>query len=103
MVTAEVAGFGDVMHRLVRAARRRDDFLPGVDRGRRRRRGEHRACSRRSTTWRSACRPGSSTSTVALYEKVFGFAEIFEEYIEVGGQGMNSKVVQSPSGGVTSP
>jgi len=39
--------------------------------------------------------------TAKYYEDVFGFAQIFEEYIEVGGQGMDSKVVQSPSQHVT--
>jgi 4-hydroxymandelate synthase len=39
--------------------------------------------------------------TVKYYEDVFGFAEIFEEYIEVGEQAMFSKVVQSPSKLVT--
>jgi 4-hydroxymandelate synthase len=34
---------------------------------------------------------------VKHYEDVFGFSQIFEEYIEVGEQGMASKVVQSPS------
>jgi 4-hydroxymandelate synthase len=38
---------------------------------------------------------------VAFHERVFGFTVIFQEYIEVGEQGMMSKVVQSPSGGVT--
>ena len=36
-----------------------------------------------------------------FYQEAFGFAQIFSEYIEVGEQGMESQVVQSPSGGVT--
>jgi 4-hydroxymandelate synthase len=36
-----------------------------------------------------------------FYRDVFGFDTIFEEKIEVGDQGMDSKVVQSPSGGIT--
>jgi 4-hydroxymandelate synthase len=45
--------------------------------------------------------PGELTTTTRFYEDVLGFAEIFEEHIEIGGQAMNSRVVQSPSGGVT--
>ncbi len=50
----------------------------------------------------AVCVPaGELDSTVLFYEKVLGFTEIFEEYIEVGEQAMNSKVVQSPSAAVT--
>jgi 4-hydroxymandelate synthase len=102
VVTAEVAGFADVVYRLVE----RDDgaahFQPGViemepgaDAGSGRdllRRIDHAA----------VCVPaGELDSTVAFHETVFGLAVTFQEYIEVGGQGMNSKVVQSPSGGFT--
>jgi 4-hydroxymandelate synthase len=44
---------------------------------------------------------GELIPTVQFYERVLGFKQIFEEYIEVGVQAMNSRVVQSPSGGVT--
>jgi 4-hydroxymandelate synthase len=97
-----IAGFGDVGHTFVapgelaaRFARARPvrgaaahgsgdlDLLDAVD---------HVA----------ACVPaGELLSTVAFYERVLGFRQIFEEYIEVGGQAMNSKVVQSRSGEVT--
>lgn len=50
----------------------------------------------------AVCVPsGELVSTVRFYEQVLGFSQIFEEYIEVGEQAMNSQVVQSPSGGVT--
>jgi 4-hydroxymandelate synthase len=50
----------------------------------------------------AVCVPdGELDSTVRYYEQVLGFSQIFEEYIEVGVQAMNSRVVQSPSGGVT--
>lgn len=50
----------------------------------------------------AVCVPdGELIPTVRYYEKVLGFSQIFEEYIEVGVQAMNSRVVQSPSGGVT--
>src|SRR5205814_2339918 len=44
---------------------------------------------------------GQLAATSRYYRDVFGFAQTFEEYIEVGGQGMDSAVVQSPSRGVT--
>lgn len=44
---------------------------------------------------------GELIPTVQFYERVLGFTQIFEEYIEVGVQAMNSRVVQSPSAGVT--
>lgn len=48
------------------------------------------------------CVPAEQLEPTALfYEEVFGFNRIFEEYIEVAGQGMDSKVVQSPSKHVT--
>ena len=50
----------------------------------------------------AVCVPaGELDPTIAFHEQVFGFTVIFQEYIEVGDQGMMSKVVQSPSGGVT--
>jgi 4-hydroxymandelate synthase len=50
----------------------------------------------------AVCVPaGELDATIAFHEQVFGFRVIFQEYIEIGGQGMMSKVVQSPSGGVT--
>ena len=101
VVTAEVAGFGDVVYRLVErhgsdalfqpgaiemepgAAGAEDDLLRIID---------HAA----------VCVPaGELDATIAFHEQVFGFAVTFQEYIEVGEQGMMSKVVQSPSGGVT--
>nr|WP_223243871.1 4-hydroxyphenylpyruvate dioxygenase [Streptomyces sp. CBMA156] len=48
------------------------------------------------------CLPaGSLADSVRFCEAALGFRTIFEEYIEVGEQAMDSKVVQSPSGGVT--
>lgn len=46
-------------------------------------------------------RPGELGSTVRFYQDVLGFQQVFEEYIEVGEQAMDSKVVQSQCGGVT--
>jgi 4-hydroxymandelate synthase len=44
---------------------------------------------------------GKLDPTIAFHEQVLGFTVIFQEYVEVGAQGMTSKVVQSPSGGAT--
>jgi 4-hydroxymandelate synthase len=50
----------------------------------------------------AACVPGGELAAIIqFYERVLGFSQIFEEFIEVGEQAMNSKVVQSPSGEVT--
>ncbi|MFL6118036.1 4-hydroxyphenylpyruvate dioxygenase [Actinophytocola sp.] len=101
VTTAEVSGFGDVTHRLVQRGGPRTEFLPGVFRmsdvdetagGDLLRIIDHFA----------VCVPaGQLDATVAHYREVFGFAQIFEEYIEVGEQGMFSKVVQSPSKQIT--
>jgi 4-hydroxymandelate synthase len=99
VVTAEVSGFGDVTHRLVQRISG-EQFLPG-------------AISETPVTPTDAdllhtidhaaicLQAGELDPTVQYYERVFGFTMIFQEYIEVGEQGMQSKVVQSPSGGVT--
>ncbi|MGJ5752698.1 4-hydroxymandelate synthase [Streptomyces puniciscabiei] len=101
VVTAAVLGFGDVAHRFVQRTGDRKQFLPGVmdiiaaDPEA----GEELL----STVDHAAiCLPaGQLRPTVAFYEHVFGFSQIFEEFIEVGSQAMDSKVVQSPSGKVT--
>ena len=100
VTTAEVAGFGDVVHRLVQRSGPKTEFLPGVFR-----------MSDVDTTAPgllklidhfAVCVPAGELETVVRhYEEVFGFSTIFEEYIEVGAQGMASKVVQSPSKLVT--
>ena len=97
VTTAEVGGFGDVVHRLVQREGPRAEFLPGVF-----------TMSEVDTTADgpllgvidhfAVCVPTETLApTVKYYEEVFGFAEIFEEYIQVGEQGMFSKVVQSES------
>jgi 4-hydroxymandelate synthase len=123
VVTAEVAGFGDVIYRLVErdgasadgrsassraesdgrsASSRVEDFLPGAiemepgaDAG-----ADEDLL--RLIDHAAVCVPaGELAPTVAIHERVFGFAVTFQEYIEIGEQGVRSKVVQSPSGGVT--
>jgi 4-hydroxymandelate synthase len=50
----------------------------------------------------AACLPaGEVADTAAFYQRVLGFSQIFEEFIEIGEQAMNSQVVQSGSGEVT--
>jgi 4-hydroxymandelate synthase len=114
VLVAEVAGFGDVIHRLVerrgpgmRAGTARDahacstSFLPGAI----------QPIVTAPTLTESlvqlidhfaVCVPaGELQATVEFYRKVFDFDEIFSEYIDVAGQGMHSVVVQSKSGLVT--
>jgi 4-hydroxymandelate synthase len=102
VVTAEVAGFGDVVYRLVERHGSDAQFLPGAIEM------EPGASAGadddllRIIDHAAVCVPaGELDPTVAFHERVFGFAVTFEEYIELGDQGMMSKVVQSPSGGVT--
>jgi 4-hydroxymandelate synthase len=99
-VMATVSGFGDVTHRLVErpegAPFWSDVIRPNAsveaDAERLMEVIDHAAI----------CVPaGELDTTVAYYTGVFGFTEILAEYIEVGGQAMASKVVQSPSGGAT--
>ncbi|HEV7650896.1 MAG TPA: 4-hydroxyphenylpyruvate dioxygenase [Actinophytocola sp.] len=97
VTTAEVGGFGDVVHRLVQREGPRAEFLPGVF-----------TMSEVDVVADgpalgvidhfAVCVPSQTLApTVKYYEDVFGFTEIFEEYIQVGEQGMFSKVVQSES------
>jgi 4-hydroxymandelate synthase len=101
VVTACVLGFGDVAHRFVQRTGDREQFLPGVMvvSSEPEEEGETLV----STVDHAAiCLPaGRLRPTVAMYERVFGFTQIFEEFIEVGSQAMDSRVVQSPSGKVT--
>jgi 4-hydroxymandelate synthase len=99
--TAEVTGFGDVTHRLVQRTGPRTEFLPGVFRM------SDGPSDVDPTEPRpmlelidhfAVCVPAGELDTIVRhYEDVFGFSQIFEEYIEVGAQGMASKVVQSQS------
>jgi 4-hydroxymandelate synthase len=100
-VTATVLGFGDVSHRFVERHGDREVFLPGAmdmfvpDPEQ----GENLLSL---VDHAAICVPaGELGPTVEFYQRVFGFSQIFEEFIEVGEQAMDSKVVQSPSGKVT--
>ena len=102
VVTAEIAGFGDVVYRLVE--RRGSDavFQPGVITLEAGAADQADDDLLRVIDHLAVCVPaGTLDSTIAFHEQVLGFALIFQEYIELGSQGMASKVVQDPSGGVT--
>jgi 4-hydroxymandelate synthase len=102
VVTAEVAGFGDVIYRLVERHGSGDQFQPGAI-------GMEPGAAAgadndllRVIDHTAMCVPaGELDTTIAFHEQVFGFGVTFQEYIEIGDQGMMSRVVQSPSGGVT--
>lgn len=101
VLTATVSGFGDVTHRLVERHGAPGEFLPGVI--------EMQdvpppaeADLLHTIDHAAVClEAGTLDATVRFYHEAFGFDMIFEEYIEVGGQGMFSQVVQSPGGGAT--
>jgi 4-hydroxymandelate synthase len=78
--TATVAGIGDLHHTLVA-----DGPVPHSARDGALRKIDHVAL----------CVPaGQLESTVEFYRVAFGFSAVFEKYIEVGNQAMNSQVVQ---------
>jgi len=93
-----VAGFGDVIHRLVQ----RDGgpfTLPGIELSED---SESDDGLLEVIDHLAFCVPaGELATTSKYYQDVFGFDEIFEEYIEVGSQGMDSRVVQSDNHAVT--
>ena len=102
VVTAEVAGFGDVVYRLVERHGEPARFQPGVIEMEPGAGAGADGDLLRIIDHVAVCVPaGELDSTVAFHERVFGFTVIFGEYIELGDQGVASKVVQSPSGGVT--
>lgn len=102
VVTAEVSGFGDVTHRLVQRVEGDGAFMPGLIDMSMAPAAPDESDLLHIIDHAAIClQAGELDPTVQYYEKVFGFAMIFQEYIEVGEQGMQSKVVQSPTGGVT--
>ncbi|GAA2061803.1 4-hydroxyphenylpyruvate dioxygenase [Catenulispora yoronensis] len=99
VTTAVVSGFGDVVHRFVQRAGAA--FWPAAI--------EPQAAAPhkdpdlvRAIDHAAFCVPaGELEATVDYYQRAFGFKLIFEEYVEVGSQGMYSQVVQSPSATAT--
>jgi 4-hydroxymandelate synthase len=101
-VTAEIEGFGEVVYRLIERHGPDAEFLPGaivMEPG-----AAAGAADDLLTLIDhvALCVPaGELDPTIAFHQQVLGFTVIFEEYVEVGAQGMISKVVQSPAGGAT--
>ncbi|RJL21270.1 4-hydroxyphenylpyruvate dioxygenase [Bailinhaonella thermotolerans] len=102
VVTAAILGFGDVRHTFIeRAAGVDERALPGLtpvaaapaagpDPG------------LRAVDHFAVClEPGRLEATTDFYRRVLDFDVVFEERIVVGRQAMDSKVVQSPGGGLT--
>ena len=98
---AVVSGFGDVTHRLVERAG--SGSAPGAP-------GAPTAPTAptapagmfQALDHIAICLPaGQIDPTVRLYRDAFGFADVFDERIEVNGQAMISKVVQDEAGAVT--
>jgi 4-hydroxymandelate synthase len=97
---ASVDGFGDVAHRFVTRDAPDGPFGPGMF--------EETVTTPAAAGLLKAidhlavCLPaGELNGAVRRYQDVFGFTQTFEERILVGSQAMNSKVVQSGTGGVT--
>src|SRR4051812_16633672 len=92
-LSATIRTFGDVTHTFVQPP------------------GSPRTASPATASWDAGLRDidhiavclegGQLEPTVEFYKTVLGFDKIFEEYIKVGQQAMNSAVVQSQSGRVT--
>jgi 4-hydroxymandelate synthase len=102
VVTAEVAGFGDVVYRFTERHGSAAQFQPHAIAMEPHAQAGADDDLLRIIDHAAVCVPaGELGSTIAFHERVFGFRVIFEEYIEIGEQGMASTVVQSPSGGVT--
>ncbi|MEV6584023.1 4-hydroxyphenylpyruvate dioxygenase [Streptomyces sp. NPDC051582] len=106
-VDATVSGFGDVVHTLVQ---RRSGKAAGLPAGFRLLPGTGEGAQPAAADglrlleidhFAVCASVGELDAMVELYEKSFGFDEIFAERIVVGTQAMLSKVVQSKSGEVT--
>lgn len=106
VITASIMAFGDVQHTFVQrgegsgdAAERR---LPGLVPQSAGQPDASTDTGLRVIDHFAVClEPGQLDATVEFYERVLDFRMTFTEQIVVGGQSMNSKVVQSASGGVT--
>jgi 4-hydroxymandelate synthase len=97
---ASVRGFGDVEHRFTSREHVDGPFAPGVIRP------EGGTADPdpllQTIDHLAVCLPaGELDPAVRRYREVFDMDQTFEERIVVGRQAMLSKVVQSPSGGVT--
>lgn len=100
--TAAIAGFGDVRHTFVE---RRNGAGPAtLSPGRPAIARNARAVPTglHELDHIAVCvEAGQLDATVAFYAAVFGFADIFEETIVVGGQAMRSRAIRNPAGDLT--
>ncbi|MEU5436807.1 4-hydroxyphenylpyruvate dioxygenase [Streptomyces sp. NPDC020719] len=106
VVTASITAFGDVTHTFVqRPDGMNPAVLPGlspVGQDREAEAAGAAAAGLHTVDHFAVClEPGQLVPTVEFYERVLDFAMVFTERIVVGGQAMDSKVVQSRSGAVT--
>ncbi|MDQ0993882.1 4-hydroxyphenylpyruvate dioxygenase [Streptomyces sp. V3I7] len=101
VTTATVAVTNDLVHTLVQREDPAGPFLPGrflplADET------EATPALFRSVDHFALClRPGSLATLVGFYERALGLRHTYDEYIVVGGQAMDSKVVQDATRGVT--
>ncbi|MBD3009009.1 4-hydroxyphenylpyruvate dioxygenase [Streptomyces sp. 5-10] len=105
VVTASIAGFGDVTHTFVQRLSSADAHaLPGLTprTGPPPGHGAADSTGLKSVDHFAVCvEAGQLTPTVAYYETVLDFRTVFSERILVGRQAMDSIAVQSRSGTVT--
>ncbi|MET8569915.1 4-hydroxyphenylpyruvate dioxygenase [Streptomyces sp. NPDC004783] len=105
VVTATIGGFADVTHTFVQRATGLDPrALPGLSpagRGDAQARPDAPAGLHTVDHFAVCLEAGQLAPTVAFYETVLDFEMVFTERIIVGGQAMDSQVVQSRSGAVT--
>ncbi|WP_239341949.1 4-hydroxyphenylpyruvate dioxygenase [Frankia sp. CiP3] len=101
VTVATVAAANDLVHTLVQRDDPSGSFLPG------RYRSISEAAVPTAELFRSidhlafCLRPGSLAGVVDFYERALGLRHTYYEYIVVGGQAMESKVVQDESRGIT--
>jgi 4-hydroxymandelate synthase len=101
IVTASVLGFGDVVHTFVQRPAGGDErALPGLTPVPAPE--PARETGLREVDHFAVCvEDGTMADTVAFYEQVLDFKEIFTERITIGPQAITTTVVQSRSGAVT--
>jgi 4-hydroxymandelate synthase len=100
-VFATIMGFGDVVHTFVQALEAPERRAPHESGAPAEAASDGRLGLQEVDHFAVCLEAGLLDPTVEFYEKVLDFEMIFTERIVVGSQAMNSKVVQSRSGGVT--
>ncbi|MDN3292799.1 4-hydroxyphenylpyruvate dioxygenase [Streptomyces ficellus] len=101
LVTATITGVGDIAHTFVQRSEGGDGLaLPGLAPVEQGPTGPDRGL-REIDHFAIVIEPGKMDSTVDFYRTVLDFEPIFTERIEVDGQVMITKAIESRSGGVT--